>query len=146
MSFTPSTETRRRPFAISLDPEKGRARQEFARECDINHIMERTRQQGVSVIADRLPQYADFQTFDFTDAMFMLDEAHALFMELPSQVRKHFNNDAGSFLDYMNNNPDGEFLKSIGLVSGSTPPGTPSPGTAPEPGTDPPPPEPKGEG
>lgn len=107
-----------RPHAIHFDQALGRTRQEFKRECDINQIMARATRDGViSHLHSKRPEYGDFESFDFQEAQNMTAQAHALFMELPAAARKHFDNDAGKFLDYVNGNPDEALLAELGLTN-----------------------------
>lgn len=122
-------------YAIHFDPEKGRTKSEFARECDINHIMARAQKEGVVAHVARFqPEYGDFATFDFQEALDKLREADEMFLELPSAARKHFDNDPAKFLSYVNSDEvDFEMLQSLGL--GAQPPqAPPEPAVAPEAG------------
>lgn len=113
-----------RPHAKFFDPEKGRTRSEFARECDINHIMARAQKEGVVAHVNRFQgEYGDFATFDFQEALDKLAEADAMFLQLPSAARKYFDNDPAKFLDYVNSpGVDYGLLQSLGLGNGPVPP------------------------
>lgn len=90
----------------------GRTKQSFKKDCDINLIMGKY-QKGFVVdhLAKWEGSYGDFPAMDFREAMEMSAKAQEAFADLPSEVRKRFNQDPGAFLDFVSSvNEKGEFV------------------------------------
>lgn len=92
--------------------------QEFRNEVDIDNIMNRYR------ITGSLPehlvlepgQYGDFTDVpSFMEAQEIILKAEKDFMDLPSNIRKRFNNDPVEFLDFFNNEANVEEAVKLGL-------------------------------
>lgn len=99
---------------------KSRTRQEFKDECNINVIMKRYEKTGViSHVSNRQPRYVDFGDGvpDFHTAMNMMVDAEAAFMSLPASVRKRFENDPASFVEYASDVKNIEQLREWGLAA-----------------------------
>lgn len=80
----------------------GRTHQSFRDECNINNIMSRFEKTGIiEHTAKHQGYYGDLTQGpqDFRQALEMVREANNAFMELPSRVRKEFENSAAEFLD-----------------------------------------------
>lgn len=87
---------------IFFDPDENRTHQEFGAECDINNIMAKYQRTGlVDHVAKHGLHYGDFPAMDFREALEFLDEAQQMFDELPSTVRRHFDNDPAAFLEFV---------------------------------------------
>lgn len=102
-------------------------KQSFKDECDINKIVKRFKKiHGVEMI-DTLHGYAsgnygDFSNVtDYRSALEQIDIANDLFMNLPPEVRRKFDNDAALFLDYCQNPSNADELVKMGLAK-PTPP------------------------
>lgn len=83
-------------------------KQSFADECDFNNVMDRYVKTGVppAVMEANLAraQYLDVSDIpSYQDAQQIIIEANNSFAALPSDVRDHFNNDPGAFVDFMSN-------------------------------------------
>lgn len=63
------------------------------------------------------PQYGDATGIDFQNSMELILHAQEQFEELPSHVRKFFNNDPGAFLDFAQDPSNHETMVELGLAS-----------------------------
>lgn len=97
-------------------------KQEFKRECDINHILSKyNRQMGV----DFLNQYHGHisgrfgdvsQATDYQTALHQINEAEELFDALPSKIRARFHNDPGMLLDFIADERNRDEAVELGLM------------------------------
>lgn len=92
-------------------------RQEFAEECDVNTIMERYEHTGV------LPAGGEAFYYDFTslptsmmESMDVMRNATEAFMTLPAKVRREFENDAASFVDFASDPENLPQMRTWGLA------------------------------
>lgn len=88
-------------------------------ECDINVIVRRFGLTGQLPQGARLPTYGDFAEgviYDYGSALRAVREADAAFMALPAQIRSHFANDAGSFVEFCSDEKNRPQLELWGLV------------------------------
>lgn len=90
--------------------------QHFKEECDINNIMKKYAVTGLlpnvaGGIYSDLPDVTDF----FALQNYMLSTQDA-FMELPSAIRKRFDNDPASLLDFLDNYSNHDEAVSLGLL------------------------------
>lgn len=97
----------RRVF-LTFDPnvkaERSRTKPEFAKDCDINHLMRKYQKTGV--LGDPLNykegQYGDFSDGeDFFQTMQRVVSAQEMFLSLPSAIRNKFRNSPSEFLDFV---------------------------------------------
>lgn len=92
----------------------------FKDECDINNILAKYSATGI------LPQvqggyYDDLtQDFDYRTAMDTLLAADEAFAQLPSAVRRRFDNDPASFLEFVTNPANKEEAGKLGLLNSNT--------------------------
>lgn len=121
-------------------PEKGRTKQSFAKEANINDIMAKFRKTGlVEHVRETPGEFADLvgQT-DFHTAMNIVAEGNSAFAEMPADIRAKFANDPGQFLDFVTNPANAQELVDMGLAKEVNPPNPAPPGAYPPDG---PPPE-----
>jgi len=88
-------------------------------ECDINRIMLKWQKTGVLTHAQNFQgQYGDFThvTGDYQEHMNAVIEANDMFMTLPANVRKRFDNDPGEFLEFVNDPDNLEEMQRLGLA------------------------------
>lgn len=93
--------------------------QQFKDEADINNILERYRATGV------LNQVQGFQFGDFSDTpsyqeiLNRVMDAQDRFDSLPSNIRRHFDNDPAQFMSFVENPSEENFKlgESLGLWS-----------------------------
>jgi hypothetical protein len=78
---------------------KGRTKQSFKDQTDINKIIQRAQIEGTLSHALKYPAatYGEFTGVDLLGAFQQVERARAIFSELPSEVRREFNQDAFKF-------------------------------------------------
>lgn len=92
------------------------AQQHFQEECDINNIMKKyavtgTLPQFAGAFYEDLPDVTDFHSLQ----NYMLS-AEDSFMELPSVVRKRFDNNPGNLLAFLQDESNADEAVSLGLL------------------------------
>lgn len=135
---------KKRPHAKSFAGVKSKAHQSFKAECDINNIMAKFEKTAILTHVNRYQgRYGDFTSTpqSFAEAMQQVTAAREMFQTLPSQLRKRFGNDPGSFVEFVEQ-ADEHQLREVGLLppvdpAKPVPAGTPQgavgePETAPE--------------
>lgn len=101
---------------VTIDPSEERTKQSFKDDCDVNKIIKRYKATGVVTHLNAMEaRYGDLTGIDFDRAMEIVTNARGLFDELPSGIRKRFNNDPGLFLDFMDNPENAEEMVKLGL-------------------------------
>jgi phage internal scaffolding protein len=112
----PYTKTKR----VGLDCGEGLTEQSHKRECDMNYILADYARTGiVRHVAKHQGRYDDVTVQDFQEAMFLVKGAQDMFLELPAETRKEFDNDPVKFLDYVQDPANKEKLKEKGLLGGN---------------------------
>lgn len=68
---------------------------------DVNNIMARYTRSGVMEHIRRFEgQYADVSDMDYHEAMTKVADTKSMFEEMPSTMRRHFNDDVAQFLEF----------------------------------------------
>jgi phage internal scaffolding protein len=101
---------------------KTMAQQHFRDECNINTIMGRYERTGILVdpLLQRQvkPEFGDFANLpDYQEAQNAIIEAHELFDNLPSSIRKRFDNSPARLLDFMADPDNLDEAIRLGIVS-----------------------------
>lgn len=93
--------------------------QHFAEETKINNIIAFHDRTGIiKNVQKGVAQYGDFTLVnEYRDALDMIREADEVFMELPSEIRKQFNNNAGDFLEFAGNPENSKAMVEMGLAN-----------------------------
>lgn len=123
-SFTPSNEPRLIRSAYSPKAAiqlvcltKGRTKQSFKDECDINTIIRRFLRTGVmDFTAKNERRYGDCTGLEYTQAMQKVAAAKSLFNELPGRIRARFDNEPALFLDFVQDERNREEATEMGLL------------------------------
>ncbi|AXL15312.1 internal scaffolding protein [Microviridae sp.] len=68
-------------------------------------------------INEHEPQYGDVSGDTFYDSMLIVARAKSMFEELPSTVRREFDNDPGKFLSFVENPENEGKLIEMGLAN-----------------------------
>lgn len=106
--------------------DKGRTKQSFKDECDINTIIRRFLKTGVvEFTAKHEPRYGDCTGLEYTKAMQTVAAAKSLFMDLPAALRARFENEPAKFLDFVQDDRNREEARELGLLKPQEP--TPAP-------------------
>ncbi len=83
-------------------PKKGRTKQAFADECDINLIIDRHTKTGqIGHMNKAQPSYGYATSQDFATAMRTVTDAQNSFNNLSDEIQKHFDGDPGRMLDFI---------------------------------------------
>lgn len=100
-------------------PEKGRTKQSFKKECDINTILKRMEITGaLPEMIKGNPQYGDFSTVQsYQDSLNTVMFANEQFAALPAKVRNRFSNDPASFLAFTQDPANFKELVKMGLAT-----------------------------
>lgn len=107
---------KKRKYAIDLS-QGSMTKQSFKDECDINKIMDKFQRTGViSHYATHAPTYGDASPVEYLDALLVISTANEMFAELPSSVRKRFNNNPEEFLEFAQNPDNLEECRKMGLA------------------------------
>jgi len=114
-------------------PGPSMAKQQFKRECDINHIMAKYQKTGlIDHVSTHQGNYSDLTDVPtYHDAMNKIIAANKSFASLPSSIRKKFSNDPAEFLDFVSNPANVPEMQQMGLIP--PPPPDDSPVEDPEP-------------
>lgn len=94
-------------------------RQEFAEDADINNIM-RKYSSGFpsSFSGSRPPLFGDFSNVpDYQTALNKVIDAQERFSELPSQLRRRFDNDPGKLLEFLSSDANRDEAVKLGLIN-----------------------------
>lgn len=134
-------ESKKRPVITCDD---GLTKQSMRDETDINLIMAKYQKTGmINFVNSRKGEYMEVPDVDFQTAMDAVVQGNQMFADMPSNLRKQFNNDPGQFMDFVHNPENKEAMYELGLAErpeGWVPPGekggeaaqaegeTPSPG------------------
>lgn len=107
------------------------AKQQFKRECDVNHIMEKYEKKGIIEHFNKYQgSYEDVTgAVSYHEAMIIIAEAEEAFMTLPAATRSRFGNDPGAFLDFVDDEANLDEMVELGLAKR---PESPAPGAQPE--------------
>lgn len=112
--------------------EKVITRQSEADAVDVNQLMKRLERTG-ELPPPGAAVYADVSEFgDFRSVQDQVNLANAQFMQLPAEIRRRFDNDTATFLDFVST-ADKAALEAAGLVqkapeapgAAATPPAVP---------------------
>ncbi len=90
--------------------------QSMAKECDVNHILERYARTGEFDADGRQPQYLDLSVVpDFQESLNVVAHVTETFNALDPMIRARFNNDPAVFLDFAANPENLEALRAVGV-------------------------------
>jgi len=121
--MTKQTLSIRKPYDPStpskqLFPKPTMAKQSFQAECDINNIMKKYQNTGVIEHVQKTQgAYGDFSTHtDYHDSVNRVNAANEAFLQLPSKVRKAFDNNPGNMLAFLDDPANYDEAVRLGLV------------------------------
>lgn len=118
------TTKRERKYAITFS-QPTLTQQHSKDEADINKIMARYIKTGViDHVAKYQGQYLENNDIDYHTSQNIIIKADKMFSELPSSVRKEFENNPAEFLKFVNNEENNEKMAELGLTK-TPPPKTP---------------------
>ena len=93
--------------------------QHFADETEINNILRSHDRNGIiEHIHKGNAIYADFSNItDLSDALHQIKEAQEEFLNVPSEIREKFQNDAGKFFKFASDPQNIDELRKMGLAN-----------------------------
>lgn len=101
---------------------ESRTKQSDGLHTNINEIMNRYVAHGVVPAAAGTARYGDFSSgMDYKDAMDAVRRAEQNFMDLPSNIRRHVNQDPGQFLDMVFDQSRRQELIDLGMLPQADP-------------------------
>lgn len=90
--------------------------------CDVNKIIAKYDKTGLITHVQRIEaRYGDVTGVDFRRAQDLYLNAQKMFENLPSDIKKRFNQSAGDFLEFMENPDNRQEAIDLGLISNTTP-------------------------
>lgn len=93
------------------------AKQEFANECDINHIMRRYPVGVPLPVADLQPVFTDVsEVGSFADQLRRVDAARVAFSQLDPKIRFRFQNDPNELIEFLQDAKNLDEAVFLGLV------------------------------
>jgi len=99
----------------------GLTKQSMAKDTDINLIMAKYQKTGlVNFVNENQGEYMEAPDMDFHEAIEYIAKSKELFDEMPSTLRKKFNNDPGEFLDFVHDENNADEMVSLGLAKRET--------------------------
>lgn len=93
------------------------AKQSMREECDVNKIVLRFQKTGLLThVASGVPAFVDVSELgDYRSVIEQVRLVEEYFLGLPAKVRSAFENDARSFMDYLEGDPSQGDLEALGL-------------------------------
>lgn len=114
----------RKPYAArkrsgtSFDGQQTMTEQSHKKSCDINNILRKFAEtQTISHVNSYEAHYNDVPADDLLQAMLITKNAETMFQSLPSELRNEFNNNAVSFLEFVQNPENEAELVKKGLAT-----------------------------
>lgn len=103
-------------------------KQNHKNECDINFIMSKYAKTGlISHVANKAPQYGEYETIDYKEAMNLVISAQESFDSLPATLRKRFGNDPNEYFQFVHDPDNRDEMIKMGLIDPSKAPTTEEP-------------------
>jgi len=132
MDIYQSHNTPRKRVQITF-AKKGRTKQSFKDDCDINKIIARhTRTGQIGHLNKNNPGYGYATSQDFSEAMRTITDAQNGFNDLSEEIQNRFNNDPGALLDFAQNPDNQAEGEQLGLWPKTPTTGPKEPETPPE--------------
>jgi len=103
-------------------------KQNHKNECDINFIMSKHAKTGlVTHVANKAPQYGEYETIDYKEAMNLVISAQESFDSLPANLRKRFGNDPNEYFQFVHDPENRDEMIKMGLIQPSEAPNVQEP-------------------
>jgi hypothetical protein len=112
----PYTKTKRCFFETTGE---SMTQQHFKEESEINNIIKKHDKNGIiESVARGNARYGDFSLVqDYKSSLDTIRDANDNFMEIPSEIRKQFNNNAGEFFNFVQDPNNQSELIKMGLAT-----------------------------
>jgi phage internal scaffolding protein len=113
---TPYSERKRVGFETTGE---SLTQQHLKDETDIRKIISKYDRTGlISHVARGVAQYGDFSEInEYREALDVVNNANAVFSELPAEIRQKFANDAGAFFEFATDPNNMEEMVNMGLAT-----------------------------
>jgi phosphotransferase system IIB component len=115
-AYNPSLVEPRRPIS-TVNDEPTMTKQALADNANINKLIKK---HGITHVVQNMSNlevlYGEITSYDLQEAMQMNIDAQEAFMEVPSEVRKKFGNDAGAFIDFATNPENISQMREWGMA------------------------------
>lgn len=97
--------------------------QHMKKETDIREIIKKHDRTGIINHVNRgIAQYGDYsEVNEYREALDLVNNAMGSFMELPSDIRKLFDNDPGEFFEFATNPDNADKMVELGLAPSPAP-------------------------
>lgn len=95
-----------------------RTKQSFKDECCVHKIMDKHKRTGIMKVNKfyERPQYGDFSNpVEYQEAQNIIIAAHDQFDMLPASIRKKFDNDPATFLEFCTNPENSDAMIEMGI-------------------------------
>ena len=103
-------------------------KQNLVDDADINKLI---RKHGYNQVVTNMQKleviYGEMNSTSLKEALQMQIDAKEAFMEVPSEIRNRFGNDAGAFIDYATNPDNLQEMRELGLAPPPPPKPEPTP-------------------
>lgn len=124
------------PTQVKFTGERSKTKQNFKKECDVNHILERFHRTGLLPnMVKKNPKYGDFSSLpDYRESLDKVSKAKEQFDALTIKMKRKFKNIEG-FLEYVNDKNNEKELQDLGILNKPAvvePAAPPAPPNAPE--------------
>lgn len=109
-----------RPYPKFVTPVIGESltKQAFKEESDINNVVNRFVQTGdLPTLNDAEPNYGYAPSYDFREAMEVVQNMQENFEEIPAEIRAKFGHNPAKFLEFVENPENTSKLAAMGLLS-----------------------------
>nr|UXQ87947.1 MAG: internal scaffolding protein [Microvirus sp.] len=101
---------------VTTSASKGRTKQEFKEESEINYILDKWMNGQPPQL--RPLDYGDYSSnLDFQEAMEIITKTKEQFAGLPAKIRDRFGNDEKQMLHFLEDNDNLEEARKLGLVA-----------------------------
>jgi phage internal scaffolding protein len=104
---------------VTADPQgESLTQQHFKKATDIVEIIKKHDRTGIiEHVARGVAQYGDYsEVNEYREALDMVNNANASFMELPASIRQMFGNDAGAFFEFATDPKNETKMQELGLA------------------------------
>lgn len=104
---------------LTVNQEPSKTDQQWKEDCDVNNIIRKFLKTGqINHLNHKQGSYADVSEIpDLLEATMQIQQASDLFSDLPSQVRKRFNNSPLDMIDFLKNPENFEEAQELGLLN-----------------------------
>jgi len=104
-----------------VDPETGKppyiTEQGHKRECDVNYILQKYDKTGlISHVQKFDAMYADCTGLEFKEALEKMQKVSGDFLQIPSNIRREFDNDPYKFLSFLDDPRNRPRAIELGLI------------------------------